>query len=378
MADTADVGVFQLRRRPSSRGAAVSLRQLLDGSRKVDLAEMLLVYDRCLSALEALHRSGRVHGAVSSDLIGIGADGAVTLKQPVATTADDQWLVFERPGVFAAAAEDVRALTGVLVDALTSAAAGARIPVAARELVRRGLGEDSPVPPVASDLRADTAEAGRAFFGDGWRVDGAAALATAVSDLRGATPPAGGPRRRARARLAGAAIGASLLVGAPIVVARALTSDQPSSGGAGQAGVSSATRTAPSAALVSPATAGLGTSAPALTAPTTSPSPSSPSVRRHSAAASTPAIIPRRGATSELTPSPASSPSATASAAPSPAQTPTAAPTPTPTATPKPTPTATPKPTPTATPKPTATATPKPTATATPKPTATATPKPTP
>lgn len=254
MTDTAgvgDVGVFQLRRRPSSRGAAVSLRQLLDATRTVDLAGMLLVYDRCLAALEALHRSGRVHGAVSSDAISVGADGVVTLK-PAPRIADDEWLVFERPGVYA---DDVRALTCVLVDALTSAAGGARIPMPARELLQRGLGEGPPLPALVSHLRADIAEASRAFLGDGWRADGAAALATAVRDLRGATAATGAVGRRTRVRLAGAAIGASLLVGVPIVVAGALASAPPSTAGAGQAGISSATRTAPSDALVGPATA---------------------------------------------------------------------------------------------------------------------------
>ena len=380
MADTADVGVFQLRRRPSSQGAAVSLRQLLDRGRELDLAGVLLLYDRGLSVLDALHRSGRVHGAVSADTIGIGADGAVTLEQPgAAPPGEDQPLVFEMQGATGAAtAQDVRALTEVMVDALPCGAAAARIPLPARELVRRGLGEDAPLAAPAGDLRADTAEAGHAFFGDGWREAGAVALATAVRDLRGGTPPSGGPRRRAPARLAGAAIGAALLLAAPVLVGRALASDQSVSGQAGEAGVSSAIRTAPSAALVSPATAGPGTGAPAITVPSASPAPHTSSTQRRATAASTPAVTPRRGATSELTPSPRSSPTATATSAP--AATSTASPAPTPTAIPTPTPTATPIPTatPTLTPKPTPTATAKPTPTAAPKATPTATPKPTP
>jgi hypothetical protein len=384
MADTEDVGVFHLRGRLASRGPAISLRRLLDDDREPDLAGVLVVYDRSLALLDALHQSGSVHRAVTADVVGIGANGAVTLDEPTAAPrGEDQPLVFELQGpaaMGAAATRDVRALTLVMVEALTHGSAGAPIPLAARELMRRGLGEDTGVPAPAGELRADTDEAGRAFFGEGWRDAGVAALAQAVSQLVRETPSGGGPRRRARRGLAGVAIGAGLLLAAPILVGRALASDPTLNGPLRQAGVSSVIVTAPAATLVSPAPADTRGGSQLIPVPSASPSPGSSSTRRRAAATANTAVTPRRGATSELTPSPLASASATATPGPTAGGTPSAAPSPTPsaTATPSPSPTPTPKPTASPTPTPTPKATSSPTAKPTAKPTPTATPKPTP
>ncbi|MDQ6857186.1 MAG: hypothetical protein M3Z57_08950 [Candidatus Dormibacteraeota bacterium] len=377
------MGVFRLRVRPSTR-SAVPLARLIDGGPVLNLAGVLLVYERSLAALDAIHQSGRVHGAVTAEVIGIGANGAVTLDEPTPVSrAEDQPLVFELQGpraAGAAACRDLRALTLVLVDTLTSGSDQGAIPVAARELVRRGLGDQGALPAAARDLLADTDEVGRAFFGDCWRDAGAAALMTAVSQLA-AGAPRGAVRRRGRRRLAGAAIGATILLAAPLLVGRALALDPSTTGQTGRAGVSSAIVAVPGDALVSPLTAGPGSGVRVTLGPIPTRSPGSPSNRRRPTPAPTVAAALRRGATSELTPPVASStaaatPSPTASASASPTPSPSPSPSPTPTTAPTPTPKATssPTPKPTTKPSPTATPTPKPSPTATPKPTAKPTP----
>jgi serine/threonine protein kinase len=363
-ADNRRVGFLGLRARSSAGVHGMTLRRLLDGAPALDLAASLVVYQRALAALQALHGTGVVHGAISPGVIFVDTAGELTIVRPPATAEPATPLAMasrytapeRRDGAPASEAGDIFAATEILREALGDGdAAGpssndsgqivstlAAVPLPARELVGRGLEPDPALRASAAQLQEDAAEAGRAFLGDGWNRRGADALRLLVAELSPQPAPsrlvlAPGHRPWRRQRLAAAGVSVLLLAIAPVIIVQALPA--------------------------APSVTGLGSDVSALRTTAPSPTPGQPSTPEATAAdpivapASPPPGTARPGRTSELTPSPASTsrPTPRPTATPTPTTAPTATPTPTPTATATPTPTATPKPT--HTPKPTATPT---------------------
>jgi hypothetical protein len=190
----------------------VTLGHLVDAGGPVPPAAALVVFDDCLSALEALHAAGIVHRDVRPDAVLVDSGGTAILRDAgvPAPPLRHGWRSgtpqYMAPELWAGrphtVATDLYAATGVLVDALTGAppylgtdlsglgvqhTQGAlpseAVPMIARALVVRGLAKDPRDRPAgAAVFRRDVEIAGTAFLGAAWRDQGRAWLAANVTE----------------------------------------------------------------------------------------------------------------------------------------------------------------------------------------------------
>lgn len=190
----------------------VTLGHMVEVSRQLPPAAALVVFDDCLSGLEALHTAGIVHRDVRPDALILDTGGTAILRDAgiPAAALHHGWRAgtpqYMAPELWAGRAHtvatDLYAATGVLVDALTGhppylgtdlsglgvqhtqgALPSESVPMMARALVISGLAKDSHErPPSAALFRRDVDTAGTTFLGAGWRDRGRAWLAEAVAD----------------------------------------------------------------------------------------------------------------------------------------------------------------------------------------------------
>jgi eukaryotic-like serine/threonine-protein kinase len=190
----------------------VTLGHLVDVSGPLPPAAALVVFDDCLSGLEALHAAGIVHRDVRPDAVILDTGGTAILRDAgiPAPPLHHGWRAgtpqYMAPELWAGRthtiATDLYAATGVLVDALTGhppylgtdlTGLGAQhtqgalpsegVPIMARALVISGLAKDPHERPASAALfRRDVDVAGTTFLGPGWRDRGRAWLADAVAD----------------------------------------------------------------------------------------------------------------------------------------------------------------------------------------------------
>jgi eukaryotic-like serine/threonine-protein kinase len=188
----------------------VTLGHLVDVSGPVPPAAALVVFDDCLSGLEALHTAGVVHRDVRPDAVIVDTGGTSILRDAgvPAPPLRHGWRAgtpqYMAPELWAGrphtVSTDLYAATGVLVDALTGqppylgtdlsglgvqhtqgALPSEAVPMIARALVVRGLAKDPHDRPASAALfRRDVEVAGTAFLGSAWRDQGRAWLATNV------------------------------------------------------------------------------------------------------------------------------------------------------------------------------------------------------
>ncbi len=189
----------------------VTLGHLVDVSGSVPPAAALVVFDDCLSGLEALHSAGIVHRDVRPDALLVDLGGTAILRDAgvPAPPLRHGWRSgtpqYMAPEVWAGrqhtVATDLYAATGVLIDALTGhppypgtdlTGLGVQhtqgrlpseaVPMVARALVARGLAKDPHDRPASAALfRRDVEVAGTAFLGATWRDQGRAWLAANVT-----------------------------------------------------------------------------------------------------------------------------------------------------------------------------------------------------
>jgi eukaryotic-like serine/threonine-protein kinase len=190
----------------------VTLGHIVDVSRQLPPAAALVVFDDCLSGLEALHTAGIVHRDVRPDALILDTGGTAILRDAgiPAAALHHGWRAgtpqYMAPELWAGrthtVATDLYAATGVLVDALTGhppylgtdlsglgvqhtqgALPSESVPMMARALVISGLAKDPRDRPASAALfRRDVDIAGATFLGPGWRDRGRAWLAEAVAD----------------------------------------------------------------------------------------------------------------------------------------------------------------------------------------------------
>ncbi len=190
----------------------VTLGHMVDVSRQLPPAAALVVFDDCLSGLEALHAAGIVHRDVRPDAVILDTGGTAILRDAgiPAAALHHGWRAgtpqYMAPELWAGrthtVATDLYAATGVLVDALTGhppylgtdlSGLGVQhtqgalpiesVPMMARALVISGLAKDPRDRPGSAALfRRDVDIAGATFLGPGWRDRGRAWLAEAVAD----------------------------------------------------------------------------------------------------------------------------------------------------------------------------------------------------
>jgi eukaryotic-like serine/threonine-protein kinase len=190
----------------------VTLGHLVDVTGRVPPAAALVVFDDCLSGLEALHAAGIVHRDVRPDAVILDTGGTAILRDAgiPAAPLHHGWRAgtpqYMAPELWAGrthtVATDLYAATGVLVEALTGhppylgtdlaglgvqhtqgALPSETVPTMARALVISGLAKDSRDRPAGAALfRRDVEIAGTTFLGPGWRDRGRAWLAEAVAD----------------------------------------------------------------------------------------------------------------------------------------------------------------------------------------------------
>jgi eukaryotic-like serine/threonine-protein kinase len=190
----------------------VTLGHIVDVSRQLLPAAALVVFDDCLSGLEALHTAGIVHRDVRPDALILDTGGTAILRDAgiPAAALHQGWRAgtpqYMAPELWAGrthtVATDLYAATGVLVDALTGhppylgtdlsglgvqhtqgALPSESVPMIARALVISGLAKDPRDRPASAALfRRDVDMAGATFLGPGWRDRGRAWLAEAVAD----------------------------------------------------------------------------------------------------------------------------------------------------------------------------------------------------
>jgi serine/threonine-protein kinase len=190
----------------------VTLGHLVDVSGPIPPAAALVVFDDCLSALEALHAAGIVHRDVRPDAILVDTGGTAILCDAgvPAPPLRHGWRAgtpqYMAPELWAGrphtAATDMYAVTGALVDALTGdppylgtdlsglgvqhtqgALPSEAVPMIARALVVKGLAKDPHDRPASAAMfRRDVEVAGTAFLGAAWRDQGRAWLASNVTE----------------------------------------------------------------------------------------------------------------------------------------------------------------------------------------------------
>ena len=198
----------------------VTLRHIVDVSGSVPPAAALVVFDDCLSGLEALHSAGVIHRDVRPDAVIIDTGGTAILRDAgvPAPPLHHGWRAgtpqYMAPELWAGRphtiATDLYAATGVLVDALSGdppylgtdltglgvqhtqgALPSEAVPMIARALVVSGLAKDPHDRPASAALfRRDVEIAGTAFLGASWRDQGRAWLATNVAERIGDPAPA--------------------------------------------------------------------------------------------------------------------------------------------------------------------------------------------
>jgi eukaryotic-like serine/threonine-protein kinase len=197
----------------------VSLRHIVDVTGALAQAAALVVFDDCLSALEALHAAGVLHRDVRPDAVIVDTGGTAILRDAgvPAPPLHHGWRAgtpqYMAPELWAARphtiATDLYAATGVLVDALTgtppyrgtdlnglgiqhaqSPLPSEAVPMIARALVVSGLAKDPRDRPASAAIfRRDVEIAGTAFLGSSWRDQGRAWLASNVAErLRDPAP----------------------------------------------------------------------------------------------------------------------------------------------------------------------------------------------
>jgi eukaryotic-like serine/threonine-protein kinase len=192
--------------------AGVTLGHLVDASGPLPPAAALVVFDDCLSGLEALHAAGIVHRDVRPDAVILDTGGTAILRDAgiPAPPLHHGWRAgtpqYMAPELWAGRthtiATDLYAATGLLVDALTGhppylgtdltglgvqhtqgALPSEAVPMMARALVISGLAKEPRERPASAALfRRDVDVAGTTFLGPGWRDRGRAWLADAVAD----------------------------------------------------------------------------------------------------------------------------------------------------------------------------------------------------
>jgi len=343
----------------------ITLGHLVDRNRPMPPAAALVVFDECLSGLEALHAAGVLHRDLRPDAVMLDVGGTAILRDACipAPPLHHGWRAgtpqYMAPELWSGRAHtvatDIYAATGVLVDALTGdppylgtdltglgvqhtqgVLPSESVPMLARALVISGLAKDPrDRPGTAALFRRDVEVAGITFLGAGWRDRGHAWLAAAVSDRRADPAPSLLPvgdlaDEDDDAPLAGIAIDTA--------------ADERRPGGVGWKVWSVAAGAVVVLLVVAFATVNalggppvqLSPSAPAapLFTPSTAPSDSAAPLASDTAGA----VIP----TPSDTPSPTPNPTIPANTSPvslAPSPTQTATPTPTPTRTPRPTPT---------------------------------------
>jgi eukaryotic-like serine/threonine-protein kinase len=190
----------------------VTLGHLVGVAGPMPPAAALVVFDDCLSGLEALHAAGIVHRDVRPDAVILDTGGTAILRDAgiPAPPLHHGWRAgtpqYMAPELWAGRthtiATDVYAATGVLVDALTGhppylgtdltglgvqhtqgALPSEAVPMMARALVVSGLAKEPHDRPASAALfRRDVDTAGTTFLGPGWRDRGRAWLAYAVAD----------------------------------------------------------------------------------------------------------------------------------------------------------------------------------------------------
>jgi eukaryotic-like serine/threonine-protein kinase len=190
----------------------VTLGHLVDVSGPLPPAAALVVFDDCLSGLEALHAAGVLHRDVRPDAVILDTGGTAILRDAgiPAPPLHHGWRAgtpqYMAPELWAGrthtVATDLYAATGVLVHALTArppylgtdltwlgvqhtqgALPSEAVPMMARALVISGLAKDAHDRPASAALfRRDVEVAGTTFLGPGWRDRGRAWLVDAVAD----------------------------------------------------------------------------------------------------------------------------------------------------------------------------------------------------
>ncbi|MGA7988140.1 MAG: protein kinase [Candidatus Dormiibacterota bacterium] len=197
----------------------VTLRHVVDVTGALPPAAALVVFDDCLSGLEALHAAGVIHRDVRPDAVTIDTGGTAILRDAgvPAPPLHHGWRAgtpqYMAPELWASRphtiATDLYAATGVLVEALTGdppylgtdltglgvqhtqgAVPSEAVPMIARALVVSGLAKDPRDRPASASLfRRDVEIAGTAFLGASWRDRGRAWLASTVADRIGDPAP---------------------------------------------------------------------------------------------------------------------------------------------------------------------------------------------
>lgn len=190
----------------------VTLGHLVGVSGALPAAAALVVFDECLSGLEALHAVGIIHRDVRPDAVLLDTGGTAILRDAgiPAPPLHHGWRAgtpqYMAPELWSGRghtiATDLYAATGVFVNALSGAppylgtdlgelgvqhTQGAlpseAVPMMARALVISGLAKDPRDRPASAALfRRDVEIAGATFLGPGWRDRGHAWLSSVVAD----------------------------------------------------------------------------------------------------------------------------------------------------------------------------------------------------
>lgn len=190
----------------------ITLGHLVDVTGALPPAAALVVFDDCLSGLEALHTAGVIHRDVRPDALLLDTGGTAILRDAgiPAPPLRHGWRSgtpqYMAPELWAGRAHtvatDLYAATGVLVDALTGnppylgtdltglgvqhtqgALPSEAVPMMARALVVSGLAKDPRDRPAsAARIRRDVEIAGTTFFGASWRDQGRGWIAANVAE----------------------------------------------------------------------------------------------------------------------------------------------------------------------------------------------------
>src|ERR1700676_3186452 len=203
----------------------ITLGHLVDRNGPVPPAAALVVFDECLSGLEALHTAGVLHRDLRPDAVLLDVGGTAILRDAgvPAPPLHHGWRAgtpqYMSPELWSGRAHtvatDIYAATGVLVDALTGdppylgtdltglgvqhtqgALPSESVPMLARALVISGLAKDPRDRPGSAALfRRDVEVAGTTFLGAGWRDRGHVWLAGAIADRLADPAPSPLPAR---------------------------------------------------------------------------------------------------------------------------------------------------------------------------------------